>query len=70
LTEKSVSVLYDDREEARAGEKFADADLMGIPYRVVISDKTLANNTFEIKARTSDAVEHLSRPELMQRFGI
>lgn len=69
LTDKSVSVLYDDREEARAGEKFADADLLGIPYRVVISDKTLANDTYEVKARASGNVEHLSRPELMQLLG-
>ncbi|MDB5181723.1 MAG: proS [Candidatus Saccharibacteria bacterium] len=68
LTSGGVSVLYDDRDEARAGEKFADADLMGIPYRVVISDKTMANNTLEIKARTSDTAEHISRPELMQKL--
>lgn len=69
LTSKSITVLYDDRDDARAGEKFADSELLGIPYRVVISDKTLAGSTFELKARTSDAAEHISRPELMQKFG-
>ncbi|HSH18010.1 MAG TPA: aminoacyl--tRNA ligase-related protein [Candidatus Saccharimonadales bacterium] len=69
LTSKSITVLYDDREDARPGEKFADADLIGLPYRVVISDKTLANNTYEVKARTSDTAEHLSRQELMHRLG-
>ena len=44
--------LYDDRD-LRPGEKFADADLMGIPYRVVISDKTLENNQVELTPRTS-----------------
>ncbi|MBO7561115.1 prolyl-tRNA synthetase [Candidatus Saccharibacteria bacterium] len=44
------SILFDDRD-ARPGEKFADADLMGIPYRVVISDKTLAENSAEITNR-------------------
>lgn len=44
------SILFDDRN-ARPGEKFADADLMGIPYRVVISDKTLAENSAEITDR-------------------
>ncbi len=44
------SILFDDRD-ARPGEKFADADLMGIPYRVVISDKTLAENSAEITDR-------------------
>ena len=44
------SILFDDRD-ARPGEKFADADLMGIPYRVVISDKTLAEDSAEITNR-------------------
>lgn len=52
LTGQGVGVLYDDRDE-RAGEKFADADLMGIPYRLVISDKTVADKQVEIKKRTS-----------------
>lgn len=69
LTSKSVTVLYDDRDEARAGEKFADADLIGLPYRVVISDKTLGGDTLEVKSRTSDTAEHISRQELMQRVG-
>jgi prolyl-tRNA synthetase len=68
LTEKNIAVLYDDRD-VRAGEKFADADLLGIPYRVVVSDKTVAADTFEVKARTSDEVEHISRHELMQKLG-
>ncbi len=45
-------IILDDRDKARIGEKFADADLLGIPYRVVISDKTLADNAVEIKSRT------------------
>ncbi len=44
--------LYDDRS-ARPGEKFADADLMGMPYRIVISDKTLANQSVEFTTRKS-----------------
>lgn len=69
LTDKSISVLYDDRDEARPGEKFADADLVGLPYRVVISEKTLAAGTYEVKARTGGSAEHISRPELMKKFG-
>lgn len=46
-------VLYDDREEVSAGEKFADADLIGIPTRVVISERTLAQNAAEVKHRNS-----------------
>lgn len=69
LTEKNVSVLYDDRDESRAGEKFADADLIGLPYRVVISDKTLAEDLIEVKQRTADAAVYISRQELMQKLG-
>jgi prolyl-tRNA synthetase len=51
LTEAGIEVLYDDRD-ARAGEKFADADLLGIPYRVVVSEKTIAAGKWEFKKRT------------------
>ncbi|MDD5750025.1 MAG: His/Gly/Thr/Pro-type tRNA ligase C-terminal domain-containing protein [Candidatus Pacebacteria bacterium] len=53
LSEKGIDVLYDDRTEASSGEKFADADLIGIPLRIVISEKTLAKKSAEIKKRNS-----------------
>ena len=43
-------ILFDDRD-ARPGEKFADAELLGIPYRVVISDKTLKDGMAEVTNR-------------------
>lgn len=46
------TILLDDRDE-RAGVKFADAELLGIPYRVVISDKTLATDSAELTRRTT-----------------
>ncbi len=46
-----LEVLFDDRSEVKPGAKFADADLIGIPFRVVVSDKTLAENKVEIKRR-------------------
>ena len=46
------SVLYDDRD-ARVGEKLKDSELMGIPYRIVVSDKTLAEGAIEIMERAS-----------------
>lgn len=58
LQDQGYEVLYDDRD-ARAGEKFADADLMGIPYRVIVSDKTVTAGKHEVKERTSDTVEML-----------
>jgi prolyl-tRNA synthetase len=51
LSRAGVEVLWDDREGASAGEKFADADLIGIPLRLVISEKTLAENSVEWKER-------------------
>lgn len=67
LQAKGISVIYDDRD-ARAGQKFADADLLGIPYRVVVSQKTLQNSTYEIKHRKSDDVELITREELVKRL--
>ncbi len=69
LTQAGVPVLYDDRD-ARAGEKFADADLLGIPQRVVISDKTQSSGTFELKARTSKEAQQVSKDELYKALDI
>lgn len=68
LTRDGVPILYDNRK-IRPGEKFADADLMGIPHRVVISDKTIAAGTYEYKARTSDSAQHLGEAELLALLG-
>jgi len=56
LSKKGVEVLYDDRD-ASAGEKFSDSDLIGIPKRYVISEKTLKNNEVEMKDRATGKVE-------------
>lgn len=64
LTEAGVEVLWDDRD-ARAGEKFADADLIGIPLRIVVSEKTLAAGKFECVHRASGKTEHKSISELI-----
>ncbi|HEX9503203.1 MAG TPA: aminoacyl--tRNA ligase-related protein [Patescibacteria group bacterium] len=53
LQSVGFSVLYDQRD-ARAGEKFADADLIGIPKRILVSDKTLKDDSVEIKDRNTD----------------
>ena len=52
LQKRNLEVLYDDREEKSAGEKFAEADLIGIPLRLVISERTLKQNSVEIKKRS------------------
>jgi len=51
LQKQNIEVLYDDRTGKTAGEKFADCDLIGIPFRAVISEKTLVKSCIEIKKR-------------------
>jgi prolyl-tRNA synthetase len=65
LQKAGVEVLYDDRE-ARPGEKFADADLIGLPYRVVVSEKTLTKQQYELKKRTESDVLYLTQEELVK----
>ncbi len=67
LTKHGVEVLYDDRD-ARAGEKFTDSDLMGLPYRVVVSKKAKEQGLFEVVTRHSGEVRSLSEAELYQDF--
>lgn len=66
LLEKGIEVLFDDRAGLSAGEKFADADLIGIPYRVVVSKRSLAdNNGFEIKKRNEENGKIMNKEELL-----
>lgn len=65
LTEAGVTVLYDNRD-ARPGDKFADADLMGIPYRIVVSDKTVQAGKHELKRRTEEQTQNLSVEEIIE----
>lgn len=57
LKQKNVEVIYDDREGVRAGEMFADADLTGVPIRVVISPRNLKENKVEISTRDKSVKE-------------
>lgn len=67
LTAAGISVLYDDRD-LRPGEKFADAELLGIPYRLVVSEKTLDQQKVELKSRTNDQVELVAIEEVANRL--
>lgn len=69
LQDKGIEVLYDDRD-ARAGEKFADADLIGIPHRVVVSTKTVEQGKIEYKARTSDRSELITDIQLFDLLSV
>ncbi len=62
LLEKNIEVLYDDRE-LRPGEKFADSDLVGIPTRFVVSEKTVAEGKVEVKERKETEVNVISKEE-------
>jgi prolyl-tRNA synthetase len=66
LREENVEVLYDDRADKGPGEKFADADLIGIPNRIVISEKTLAKgmDMVEIKKRSEEKSEIISAQKI------
>lgn len=67
LLESSAEVLYDDRNIG-AGEKFADADLIGCPIRIVVSEKTLKSDSVEIKNRADDEVKLIKISELVNQL--
>ncbi len=66
--ERGIEVLYDDRD-LRAGEKFADSDLLGLPYRVVVSRKTRDEGQIEVVERKSGEVMRVDEAELYERMG-
>ncbi len=69
LQEKGIDVLYDDREKS-PGEKFAESDLIGIPLRLVISDKTIAKDMVEIKKREEEEVKMVKIDDLISNIRI
>ncbi|MEK9185092.1 MAG: aminoacyl--tRNA ligase-related protein [Patescibacteria group bacterium] len=62
--DKHIEVLYDDRD-VRPGEKFADSDLIGIPWRVVVSEKLIAEKMTELKNRKTGDVKKVNEKELL-----
>lgn len=67
LKEQGVEVLYDDRD-VRAGEKFNDSDLLGMPYRVVVSKKTKEEGKYEVVVRKTGETLFMTEEELFQKF--
>lgn len=63
---KNTSVLFDDRD-TRAGEKFADSDLIGLPYRINVGKDAVATGSFELVNRATGEVSKLTREELLAR---
>ena len=64
LQQAGITVLYDDRA-ARPGEKFADAELLGMPTRVTVSDRLLASGSYEVQDRATGTVRTLTLPQLL-----
>ena len=64
LVDAGIEVIYDDRDE-RPGVKFADAELMGIPTRVTVSDRLLKDKKWEVTARTTGEQKLLTADELL-----
>lgn len=67
FNDNGVHVLYDERD-VRAGEKFADSDLLGMPYRIVISRKTKEEGKFEVVERKTGEIKFFTEEELYQKF--
>lgn len=67
LTKNNVGVIYDDRNK-RAGEKLADSELLGLPLRVIVSDKTAASGRHEVKIRNQTSTELLDEAALLKKL--
>jgi len=67
LQKAGITVLYDDRNE-RPGAKFADAELMGIPYRVTMSERLLSESKLEFTVRNSGETVLLTLDELLDKI--
>ena len=68
IIKAGIEVLYDDRDDVTPGEKFADADLIGCPWRVVVSERTLKDDSVEIKRRNEEKCEMIKIEELIQKL--
>jgi len=67
LVAAGIETVLDDRG-LRPGPMFADVELIGIPHRVVVSERGLAAGTFEYRARSAESPDNLDRDALMERL--
>ena len=65
LWQKGIETLYDDRTEEAAGVKFNDADLLGLPVRLVVSPRTLRQDSVELKLRGEKEATHYTMDEIV-----
>jgi prolyl-tRNA synthetase len=68
LLETGIDVLWDEREDASAGEKLKDADLLGLPLRIVISEKTIKDNCLEWKYRQEEKPKMVSLADAFEEI--
>lgn len=68
LKKAGTDILFDDRPDKSAGQKFADADLLGIPLRIVVSEKTLAKKSAEFKKRSAINVKLVLLTKILAEF--
>ncbi len=68
LQKEKIEVLYDDRQDKSPGEKFADSDLIGIPLRIVVSERTLAKGSVELKERAKSKIELVKQGSLIKKL--
>ena len=66
LNKNNIEVLFDDRESISAGEKFSDADLLGIPLRAVVSTRSIKEGGIEIKKRNEEKGKVIPLNELLK----
>ena len=66
LLKGGIDVILDDRDE-RAGVKFADADLIGYPYRITVGKKTILENTVDLKTRVSGLEQAVPLTEVVEK---
>ena len=65
LKARGKRVFYDDREDVQAGEKFADAELLGFPEAIIVSEKTLQEDRYEVKERRGGGSRSFREQELI-----
>ena len=66
LETQGVEVLWDDRADVSPGEKFADADLLGMPLRLVVSEKSLKEDSVEWKLRSSKDSKLVKQQDIVE----
>jgi len=70
LQKNNIEVLYDDRKDKSVGERLAESDLLGMPYRIIVSEKTLIKKSVEFKKRSSNKSELVKMSQLIKKLNV